>query len=83
MIAFASSLDRVGSVYRECDGRGDDARRVLAGNDPLDATSADRPVDDYVGALAKPVAGLKIGVPEEYFGDGLDAEIKACSRSGD
>ena len=49
---------------------------VLAGKDPLDATSADRPVDDYVGALAKPVAGLRVGVPEEYFGEGLDDDIR-------
>jgi len=51
---------------------------VLAGKDVLDATSANRPVDDYVGALANPVAGLKIGVPEEYFGEGLDNEIRAA-----
>jgi len=51
---------------------------ALAGKDPLDATSSDRPVDDYVGALAKPVEGLRIGVPAEYFGEGLDPEIKAA-----
>ncbi len=51
---------------------------VLAGKDERDATSADRPVDDYVGALAEPVAGLRVGVPEEYFGEGLDEEIRAA-----
>ncbi|MDP9049661.1 MAG: amidase family protein, partial [Acidobacteriota bacterium] len=51
---------------------------VLAGKDELDATSSDRPVGDYVGALAKPVAGLRIGVPTEYFGEGLDPEIRAA-----
>ena len=51
---------------------------VIAGYDPLDATSADLPVDDYVGALAEPVEGLRVGVPEEYFGEGLDPEIKAA-----
>jgi aspartyl-tRNA(Asn)/glutamyl-tRNA(Gln) amidotransferase subunit A len=77
LIAFASSLDRVGPLTANVR----DAATmlgVLAGKDPLDATSADRPVDDYVGELAKPVAGLRIGVPEEYFGEGLDAEIRAA-----
>jgi aspartyl-tRNA(Asn)/glutamyl-tRNA(Gln) amidotransferase subunit A len=80
LIAFASSLDRVGpftaSVKDAATMLG-----VLAGKDPLDATSADRPVDDYVGALAKPVRGMRIGVPEEYFGEGLDAEIRSAIES--
>jgi len=77
LIAFASSLDRVGPFTANV---ADAATllAVLAGKDPLDATSADRPVDDYVGELAKPVAGLRIGVPEEYFGAGLDGEIRAA-----
>ena len=77
LIAFASSLDRVGPLTANVT----DAATmlgVLAGKDPLDATSADRSVEDYVGALHRPVAGLKIGVPEEYFGEGLDAEIRAA-----
>jgi aspartyl-tRNA(Asn)/glutamyl-tRNA(Gln) amidotransferase subunit A len=77
LIAFASSLDRVGPFTANV---ADAATMlgVLAGKDSLDATSADRPVDDYMSALAQPVAGLKIGVPEEYFGEGLDEEIKAA-----
>jgi aspartyl-tRNA(Asn)/glutamyl-tRNA(Gln) amidotransferase subunit A len=51
---------------------------VLAGKDELDSTSSDRPVDDYVGALAKPVEGLRVGVPAEYFGEGLDPEIRVA-----
>jgi len=51
---------------------------VLAGKDAMDATSSDRPVDDYVGALAKPVDGLRVGVPAEYFGEGLDPEIRSA-----
>ena len=77
LIAFASSLDRVGPFTANVT----DAATmlgVLAGRDPLDATTADRPVDDYAAALAEPVAGLKIGVPEEYFGEGLDDEIRAA-----
>jgi aspartyl-tRNA(Asn)/glutamyl-tRNA(Gln) amidotransferase subunit A len=77
LIAFASSLDRVGPFTTNV---ADAATMlgVLAGKDEKDATSADRPVDDYPAALAKPVEGLKIGVPEEYFGDGLDEEIRAA-----
>ncbi len=77
LIAFASSLDRVGPFTATVR----DAAvmlGVLAGKDERDATSADRPVDDYVGALAEPVAGLRVGVPEEYFGEGLDEEIRAA-----
>jgi aspartyl-tRNA(Asn)/glutamyl-tRNA(Gln) amidotransferase subunit A len=75
LIAFASSLDRVGPFA----GNVKDAAtvlQVLAGKDVRDATSSDRPVEDYVGGLAKPVEGLRIGVPEEYFGEGLDPEIR-------
>jgi aspartyl-tRNA(Asn)/glutamyl-tRNA(Gln) amidotransferase subunit A len=77
LIAFASSLDRVGpfalNVRDVATMLG-----VLAGHDPMDATSSDRPVGDYSGALQKPVQGLRIGVPEEYFGEGLDPEIRAA-----
>jgi aspartyl-tRNA(Asn)/glutamyl-tRNA(Gln) amidotransferase subunit A len=77
LIAFASSLDRVGPFA----GNVRDAAillSVLAGKDPMDATSSAQPVGDYVGALEKPVAGLRIGVPAEYLGDGLDPEIRAA-----
>jgi aspartyl-tRNA(Asn)/glutamyl-tRNA(Gln) amidotransferase subunit A len=77
LIAFASSLDRVGPFALNVR----DAATmlgVLAGHDINDATSADRPVGDYVGALSKPVQGLRIGMPEEYFGEGLDPEIRAA-----
>jgi aspartyl-tRNA(Asn)/glutamyl-tRNA(Gln) amidotransferase subunit A len=77
LIAFASSLDRVGPLATNVRDAAT-MLSVLAGKDVMDATSSDRPVGDYVGALAKPVAGLKIGVPAEYFGEGLDAEIRAA-----
>jgi aspartyl-tRNA(Asn)/glutamyl-tRNA(Gln) amidotransferase subunit A len=51
---------------------------VLAGWDRMDATSSEREVGDYVGALENPVDGLRIGVPAEYFGEGLDPEIRAA-----
>ena len=50
--------------------------RTIAGRDPMDATSADVPVPDYVAELDKPVRGMKIGVAKEYFGEGLDAEVR-------
>ncbi len=77
LIAFGSSLDHIGSLTRTVK----DAARVLqviAGRDPLDSTSAEVPVADYVGEIGKPVKGLRIGVPEEYFGKGLDDQIRTA-----
>ena len=70
MIAFASSLDQAGVVARSAE----DAAVVLqamSGFDPRDSTSVDRPVEDYVAALDRPIKGLRIGLPKEYFADGL------------
>jgi aspartyl-tRNA(Asn)/glutamyl-tRNA(Gln) amidotransferase subunit A len=81
LIAFASSLDHIGPLTRTVK----DAAiilRVIAGRDPMDSTSADVPVPDYVAELARPVNGLKIGVPQEYFGEGLDPEVRAAVESG-
>jgi aspartyl-tRNA(Asn)/glutamyl-tRNA(Gln) amidotransferase subunit A len=77
LIAFASSLDRVGPFTKNVKDAAT-VLQVLAGKDVKDATSSDRPVEDYVGGLAKPVEGLRVGVPEEYFGEGLDPEIRAA-----
>src|SRR5690349_10560635 len=77
LIAFASSLDHIGPLTKTVK----DAAillRVIAGRDPMDATSADVPVPDYEADLAKPVTGLKIGVPKEYFSEGLDPEVRAA-----
>ena len=81
LIAFASSLDHIGPLTKTVK----DAAillRVIAGRDPLDSTSADVPVPDYEAELAKPVDGLKIGVPKEYFAEGLDAEVRAAVEAG-
>jgi aspartyl-tRNA(Asn)/glutamyl-tRNA(Gln) amidotransferase subunit A len=77
LIAFASSLDRVGPLTKDVKDAAT-VLQVIAGKDVMDATSSDRPVDDYVGGLTKPVEGLRIGVPEEYFGEGLDPEIRGA-----
>lgn len=75
LIAFASSLDHIGPLTKTVK----DAAIVLgviAGRDPMDSTSADVPVPDYVAELEKPVRGLRLGVAREYFGEGLDAEVR-------
>jgi aspartyl-tRNA(Asn)/glutamyl-tRNA(Gln) amidotransferase subunit A len=77
LIAFASSLDRVGPFTRTVKDAAT-MLEVLAGKDEMDATSSDRPVDGYVAALERPVEGLRVGVPKEYFGEGLDEEIRAA-----
>jgi aspartyl-tRNA(Asn)/glutamyl-tRNA(Gln) amidotransferase subunit A len=77
LIAFASSLDRVGPLTKNVKDAAT-VLQVIAGKDVMDATSSDRPVEDYVGGLARPVEGLRIGMPEEYFGEGLDPEIRGA-----
>ena len=80
MIAFASSLDQVGTFGRtvaDCTAM----FQAVAGHDPRDSTAIDAPVPDYAAALSGDVRGLRIGVPEEYFGDGIDAEVAAAVRA--
>jgi len=75
LIAFASSLDHIGPLTKTVK----DAAAVLqiiAGRDPMDSTSAEVPVPDFVSELGKPVRGLKLGVAREYFADGLDEEVR-------
>ena len=81
LVAFASSLDHIGVFGRTVD----DAAiglQVIAGHDTRDATTVDVAVDDYRTAAAKPLAGLVIGVPTEYFPVTLDERIRAkCHRA--
>ena len=77
LIAFASSLDHIGPFANTVK----DAAlmlRVIAGRDAMDSTSAEVPVPDYVAELEKPVRGLRVGVAKEYFGEGLDVEVRAA-----
>jgi len=77
VIAYASSLDQVGPVTRDVR---DCAMllQAIAGHDPADSTSVDTPVPDYAASLGGELKGLKIGLPSEYFVDGLDAEVRAA-----
>ena len=74
MIAFASSLDQAGPMARTAE---DCALmlQTMAGFDPRDSTSVDRPIPDYCATLNQGFEGLRIGLPREFFGEGLDADI--------
>lgn len=75
LIAFASSLDQIGPITKDVE----DAAilmNVIAGYDPMDTTSADIPVPDYTKNLNNDVKNLKIGLPKEYFIEGLEQEVK-------
>ena len=81
LVAFASSLDHIGPFSRTVK----DSAALLgavAGGDPFDSTAAAAPVPDYAGGLDAPVAGLKIGIPAEYFAEGLEAEVGARVLAG-
>lgn len=75
LVAFASSLDQIGPLTRSVE----DAARILqiiAGADPQDSTCLDAPVPDYLGGLNDGVKGLKLGIPKEYFGEGIDPGVR-------
>ena len=81
IVAFASSLDQAGPFARTVR----DAAILLtsmAGFDPKDATSVERPVPDYEAAIGKPIKGMKIGIPREYRVDGMAAEIDKLWEKG-
>jgi aspartyl-tRNA(Asn)/glutamyl-tRNA(Gln) amidotransferase subunit A len=77
LIAFASSLDHIGPFAKTVKEVAL-LLRTIAGRDPMDSTSADVPVPDYVAELQKPVDGLRVGIAKEYFGSGLDPEVQAA-----
>ena len=75
VVAFASSLDQVGPItkdVRDCAM----LLNIIAGHDPKDTTSVDIGEKDYTKSLKNDVKGLKIGVPKEYFGEGINSEVK-------
>src|SRR6202166_5071411 len=81
LIAFASSLDRIGPFTTNVR---DVAAilHVIAGRDPHDSTSTTAPVPDYRAELGNPVKGLRLGIPKEYFGEGMDAGVRSKIEAG-
>jgi aspartyl-tRNA(Asn)/glutamyl-tRNA(Gln) amidotransferase subunit A len=80
LVAFGSSLDCAGPIARTVE---DVARLlgVMAGHDPLDSTSAEVPVPDYVSALTGDLKGLRIGVPKQYFIEGMQPHVENAVRA--
>ncbi len=77
LIAYASSLDRIGPfAHTVADAA--TVLGVLGGPDPMDATSSHQPIADYTAACRLPAGGLRVGLPSEYFADGLDPEVRAA-----
>jgi len=81
VIAFASSLDQVGPFAQDVRGVAH-LLAAIAGHDPNDQTSSSRPVPDYAAGLDRGVRGLRIGVPREYFEEGLAPEVEKAVRAG-
>jgi aspartyl-tRNA(Asn)/glutamyl-tRNA(Gln) amidotransferase subunit A len=80
LVAFASSLDQIGPITKDVR----DAAvllKIIAGHDPLDSTSADVPVPDYMKALKENMRGMKVGVPKEFFTEGMDPEVEQAVRA--
>lgn len=79
LVAFASSLDQIGPMGKSV---ADVARllQVIAGRDPYDSTSVDIPVPNYLDALVPEVKGMKLGIPHEYFGEGMDPQVEELIR---
>ncbi len=79
LVAFASSLDQIGPIARTAE---DTALllEVLAGHDPLDSTSVDKPVPAYSQTVGQPLKNLRLGLVREHFGQGLDSEVEAAVR---
>jgi aspartyl-tRNA(Asn)/glutamyl-tRNA(Gln) amidotransferase subunit A len=79
MVAFASSLDQAGPITKDVM---DSAiiLRIIAGHDPMDSTSIDKPVPDYTASLKRGIEGLRIGVPKEYFIEGMDSDVEGAVR---
>ncbi|MEK6585963.1 MAG: amidase family protein, partial [Nitrospirota bacterium] len=81
LVAFASSLDQIGPITRDVS---DSAflLQAIAGHDPMDSTSVDRPVPDYMKALQKrDLKTVKVGVPVEFFAEGLDPDVEQSVRA--
>ncbi|GAC1680965.1 MAG: Asp-tRNA(Asn)/Glu-tRNA(Gln) amidotransferase subunit GatA [Candidatus Acidiferrum sp.] len=81
LIAFASSLDRIGPFAKNVRDVAT-VLKVISGRDPHDSTSTTAPVEDYHAAIDNPVKGMKIGIPKEYFGAGMDEGVRKKIEAG-
>src|SRR5580658_5312460 len=81
LIAFASSLDRIGPFAHNVVDVAT-ILKVMAGRDPSDSTSTTAAVPDYVAELDKPVSGMRIGIPKQYYGEGMDGEVRKKIEAG-
>jgi aspartyl-tRNA(Asn)/glutamyl-tRNA(Gln) amidotransferase subunit A len=81
LVAFASSLDQIGPLAQTVTDAALLLRAMAGGADPRDATLVDAPTPDYVAALGGGVQGMRIGVPREYLGEGLDPDIKRAVQN--
>ena len=81
LIAFASSLDRIGPFATNVSDVAS-ILQVIAGRDPNDSTSTTAPVPEYSAEIGKPVAGLRVGIPKEYFAEGMDADVRKKIEAG-
>ena len=81
LIAYASSLDRIGPFAHSVRDVAT-VMSVIAGRDPRDSTSASIPVPDYAAHIGKPLHGLRIGIPDDYFGEGIDPEVRKKVEAG-
>lgn len=79
LIAFASSLDQIGPITKDVEDCAE-LMNVIAGYDPKDSTSVNMKVPDYTRSLVKDIRGLKIGVPKEYFIEGIDREVREAVK---
>jgi aspartyl-tRNA(Asn)/glutamyl-tRNA(Gln) amidotransferase subunit A len=81
LIAYASSLDRIGP-FAHTPRDVATVMSAIAGRDPRDSTSASVPVPDYSGVLGRSLHGLRIGIPDDYFGEGIDPEVRKKIEAG-
>ncbi len=81
LVAFASSLDQVGPFARDVRDCAT-MLQAISGHDPRDSTSMAEPVPDFAGALVEGLQGVRLGIPEEYFGPGIDPEVRAAVLAG-
>jgi aspartyl-tRNA(Asn)/glutamyl-tRNA(Gln) amidotransferase subunit A len=79
LVAFASSLDQIGPITKDVE---DSALllQVIAGHDPKDSTSVDQPVPEYRAGLNESMKGLRLGIPKEYFVEGMDPEVTSAVK---